>query len=466
MIYHPHGYQIEMQHHIERNPFAGLFVDMGLGKTVVTLTALRNFLFDNLETNKILVIAPKRVAEVTWPDEKRKWNHTKGLRMQVIHGTAAQRVRRLYTKADIYVIGRDNLVWLVNYYGRHWPFKTVVIDELSSFKNSESKRFKALRRVRPLMHRVIGLTGTPAPKSLMDLWSQIYLLDRGERFGKTITGYREMFFEPGERNGYTVYNWNCRQGCDVQIHGLVSDICISMKAKDYLQLPGRIEQNVEIELPAELREQYRQLKRDAVLELGDAVITAANAAGVMNKLAQFCNGATYVLKDVAEGEKPERTWRWVHQLKIEAVRDDLEATGDQPFLLLYQFQHDRDRLMRDLAEFQPRELLTATDIRDWKAGKIKLAIAHPASMGHGLNLQDGGRYIGWFGLTWDLELYLQANARLDRQGQTKPVIIRRYLVKGSVEYEMLASLEGKDETQNSLLAACRRLKDEILGTAA
>jgi SNF2 family DNA or RNA helicase len=455
MIYEPFPYQIHATEHILKNDFCGLFLDMGLGKTVTTLTAIRELLFDRMTFDKVLVIAPKRVAEMTWSEEVEKFDHLKKLRVSVVAGTAQQRERALQTTADVYTIGRDNVDWLVKKYGpngRRWPFKFVVIDELSSFKNPNSKRFKALKKVRPKMTRLIGLTGTPAPNSLLNLWSQLYLIDRGERLGQTVTGYRQHYFYAAEGNGQIVYKWKARKGAEATISELISDVCISMKAKDYLTLPDRIDQIVNIELPYDLRVQYDTLEEELLLKLDPDTITAANVAGVLNKLAQFCNGAAYIAT-----EDKSKVWRHIHDLKIEAVVEDVEALQGKPYLLFYQFQHDKQRLLHALKEFGIREFKTAKDKDDWNAGKIPVLLLHAASAGHGLNLQFGGSRLGWFGVPWDLELYLQAVARLDRQGQIEPVVNRRYLVRNSVEFLQLKALNEKGDIQDRLIDAVKAL---------
>jgi SNF2 family DNA or RNA helicase len=444
-----------MYEHIVANPFSALFVDMGMGKSVTTLTAIVEILFDRLECDKVLVIAPKRVAQTTWKEEIDKWEHLKNLRISVIDGNEQRRIKRLNTAADVYTISRENVAWLVKYYGRKWPFKTVIVDESSSFKNPASKRFKALKRVRPLMKRVVLLTGTPAPNSLIDLWSQLYLIDRGERLGQSVTAYRQHYFRAAGQNGHVVYNWKLRKGAEKAIYDLISDVCISMKSEDYLTLPGRLDQNVTIHMPDDLAEQYEELKKELILTLDTDVITAANAAGILNKLSQFANGAAYIATD-----DKSKVWRHIHDLKIEAVREDLEALQGRPFLLFYQFKHDKERLLKEFADYGARELRTPEDIAAWNRGEIKLLITHPASAGHGLNLQAGGYSMGWFGLTWDLELYQQAVKRLDRQGQTDVVINRRYLVKGTVDFLQLIRLGEKGETQNFLLDAVKAMVKE------
>lgn len=462
-VYQPHPYQVMCTEHVLKNPACALFVDMGLGKTSITLVALVDLLFDRLECSKVLVVAPKRVAAHTWPAEVAKWTFSERLRVSVLDGTEKRRIKRLSEPADIYTISRDNLAWLVAHLGRRWPFDVLVLDELSSFKNPGSKRFKALRKVRAYSKRVIGLTGTPAPRSLLDLWAQLYLLDRGDRLGKTITAYKEHYFRPGAGVGYVVYDWKLRKGAAAEIHAAVSDICISLKASDYLDLPGRTDQIVRVPLEPAILEGYNELKREQLLQLSELeVITAANAAVVVNKLQQYCNGASYVeAADGSPAPKGKKPWREIHDAKIEAVREDLEALNGEPFLLFYLFQHDRERILARLGEFEPRVLDTAADMDAWNAGQVPFAIAHPASLGHGLNLQHGGHYFGWFSIPWDLELFQQANKRIDRQGQKFHVIGRLYLVPGSIEFEILKRLNSKDATQTSLLDAVRVMVREV-----
>lgn len=420
---------------------------MGMGKTVSSLTAIDNLLFLG-EANKILVIAPKRVTEDTWSTEVEKWDHLKHLRISIILGTPKQRMDAINKDADIYVINRENVEWIVSNYFKTWKWDTCIIDELSSFKSSKAKRFKALKKVRPYFKRIIGLTGTPAPNSLIDLWPQIYLLDGGERLGRTITGYRERYFVPGQSNGYVVYNYNLRPGAEDAIHQKISDICISMMAKDYLDLPERIDNKIMIDLPKKAKDQYKELEKELIINLENEDITAANSAVLTGKLLQMCNGAIYTEdKEVVE----------VHDEKLNALMDIIEAANGKPVLIFYSFKHDLIRIMEMLKKnkLSGQELGGTEDIKKWNNGEIPILLLHPASTGHGLNLQYGGNIVVWFGLTWSLELYQQANARLHRQGQKETVIIHHIIAKGTVDEDVMAALSNKEINQNTLLNAVK-----------
>lgn len=396
---------------------------------------------------KVLVIAPKRVAEDTWTTEHEKWNHVKDLKIVKIMGTPKDRQQALEQDGDIYIITRDNITWLADYLGRRWCFDTVVIDELSSFKSSTSKRFKALRKMRPFIKRIIGLTGTPTPNGYEDLWAQIYLLDRGERLGKTITEFRRRYFDTLYRNGYNEYT--LKEGAKEQIDKAIKDICISMKAKDYLKLKEPLYINRMAKLDKKEYDLYKKMEKDAVLEVGEEDITALSAAAVTNKLLQLSNGAIYT---------DEREVRHIHDKKLEVLEELVEEANGEPVIVFYNFKHDRDRI---LERFKDAKVLdTDQDIKDWNNREIKILLAHPASAGHGLNLQAGGSIIIWFGLTWSLELYLQANARLNRQGQTDTVRIYHIIAEKTMDETVLESLKGKNIRQEELLA---KLKAEIKG---
>ena len=406
--YSPYPYQRYAQEQIIEHPAIGLFLDMGLGKTVITLSALRELKYDRWCVNKTLVIAPKKVAEDTWQHEAQKWQHLRSLRVIGVLGTATQRAAALAADADIYVINRENTQWLVERYGRAWPFDTVVLDESSSFKNHQAKRFRALRTVRPRINRIIELTGTPNPHGLMDLWSQIFLLDGGQRLGKTISVYRDMYFYPDKRNRTTIFSYAPKDGAEQAIIKSISDICISMKASDYLDLPDLIYEDIPVVLDDKAQKDYRKLEREAVLHIDEDTITAANAASLSGKLLQLCNGAVYdTNREVVE----------VHDCKIEALLEAVEALNGQHAVICYYFNHDRDRLVNALAKtgLRVRVYHGTKDKDDWNAGEIDLLLIQPASCGFGLNLQDGGHHIIWFGLTWNLEEYQQANKRLQRQ---------------------------------------------------
>lgn len=441
--FQPHDYQVTAMNWIRQRPFAGLLLDMGLGKTAIALTVINEWLYDSFEISRVLVIAPKKVAEDTWSREVAKWEHLRYLRISRVLGSEKERLSALRRPADIYVINRENVVWLVEMLGKAWDFDMVVVDELSSFKNHRAKRFRALRKVRPLVKRLIGLTGTPVPNGYLDLWAQIYLLDRGERLGKTVTQYRTQYFNTLIRPGFQLYT--LRAGADQLINEKVADICLSMKALDYLKLKEPLRIDVPVVLSESEMAQYRVMERDAVLEFADQEIVAVNAAAATTKLLQMANGAVY---------DEHRKVVHVHDQKLERLEELIEAANGRPVLVFYSFLHDRDRI-RDYLKVDVRELKTAQDIADWNAGKIPVLLAHPASCGHGLNLQDGGNIIIWFGLTWNLELYQQANARLHRQGQAEGVIIYHLIAEGTVDEDVLKALQGKGQTQEEFLQALK-----------
>ena len=442
MKYKAHGYQKKATERILQQKRVGLFLDMGLGKTVITLTAIKE-LIEDFAIWKVLVIAPKRVAEDTWSREHEKWDHLSGLRISKVLGTPAQRMKALKAEADIYVIGRDNVKWLVELMGKSWPFDMVVIDELSSFKNPSAQRFKALRKVIPASDRVVGLTGTPSPNGLMDLWAEIYLLDRGERLGTTISAYREKYFRAGARNGYIVYKWEPYSYSQKEIERKISDICMSMSAEDYLELPERMDNEIRIRLSPKEMKQYDQMEREQLLRIDDEAVVALNAAAVMNKLLQMANGSVY-----ADGGDVVK----IHEKKLDALEEIIDTTGE-PVLVFYSFRHDLEAIKKRIPE--ARELESSEDIARWNRGEIPVLLCHPASVGYGLNLQDGGHVIVWYGLTWSLELYQQANARLYRQGQQKAVIIHHLIAEGTVDEQVMRALQHKDTSQSALLAALK-----------
>jgi SNF2 family DNA or RNA helicase len=447
MKFIPHDYQKTAIEFTLDNLAAGLFMDMGLGKTVVSLTVIEELKNNYLEEVKALVIAPKRVAEDTWPTEHIKWDHLTNLKVVKIMGTPKERAAALRQEGDIYIITRDNLAWLVDLLGTTWDFNIVIVDELSGFKSNKSVRFKKLRKVRPRVNRIIGLTGTPAPNGYEDLWAQVYLLDRGERLGKTITEFRRRYFITLYRHGYNEYE--LRPGAKDEIDAAISDICISMKAKDYLKLKEPLIINRIAKLDKKEFELYKKMERDAVLEIDENDITALNAAAVSNKLLQMSNGAVYTEdRDVIQ----------IHDKKLEVLEELIEEANGEPVLVFYNFKHDRDRILKRFKDV--RILDTDQDIKDWNAGKIKILLAHPASAGHGLNLQAGGHIVIWFGLNWSLELYQQANARLNRQGQTETVRIYHIIAEGTIDERVLEVLKGKNMRQEDLL---RKLKAEIGG---
>lgn len=448
MKFNPHEYQKTSYNHIIDHPSSGLFLDMGMGKTVTTLTAVDDLMHDYLEVNKVLVIAPLRVAEDTWSRETEKWDHLKHLKISKILGNEKQRLEALQAKADIYVMNRENTQWLVKTLGLKWDFDMVVIDELSSFKSASSQRFKALKKVKPMIKRLVGLTGTPAPNGYMDLWSEVYLLDRGERLGKTITAYRQEYFYNIQRPGFQLYS--IRNGSQELINQKIKDICISMKAKDYLNLKEPLYINVPAVLSKEEMQIYKEMEKEAILELGDETITALSAAAVATKLLQIANGAVY---------DNNGTYVNIHDRKLDVLEDLIEGANGNPVLVFYNFKHDYSRIMEKFPK--ARKLETSKDIEDWNKGKVPIMLAHPASTGHGLNLQDGGNHIIWFGLNWSLELYQQANARLHRQGQTEGVIIHHIITEGTMDDRVLQVLQGKTDRQESLLEALKALKEEI-----
>lgn len=445
----PHGYQAYSIQRMIDTPYIGAFLDMGLGKTVITLTALHSLKYYRFCIRKTLIIAPKKVAENTWTKERDKWNHLKDLRISVVLGSAKERLAALDAPADIYITNRENTKWLVDLYKHDWPFDVVVLDESSSFKNHQSQRFKALKAIRPRISRLIELTGTPSPKGLIDLWAQIYLLDGGKRLGRTISVYREIFFLPDKRNQTTIFSYKPREGAEDAIYKALSDICISMKAEDYLELPECIYDDIPVTLDKKAQEAYEQLEKDMLLEVDeDELVTANTAASLTGKLLQLCNGAVY---DEDGAVVP------IHDCKIEALLETIEQLNGQHAIIYYHFQHDRDRILSALERsgLSVRVYKDAREENDWNAGKIDILLAQPSSCGYGLNLQDGGHHIIWFGLTWNLEEYQQANKRLHRQGQQFPVIIHRLITQHGTDEDVVHSLESKDSVQESLLTALK-----------
>lgn len=449
MKFIPHPYQRYAIERIIQEPAIGLFQDMGLGKTVETLTAVNDLRYNRWQVSKVLIVAPKKVAEATWQKEAHQWDHLRHLRIVSVLGTAKQRIKALFTPADIWVINRENIPWLVDYYQQDWPFDMVILDESSSFKNAQAKRFKKLKLVRSRISRIVELTGTPAPNGLEDLWAQVYLLDGGERLGKTMTSYREQFFtqdyaHPGQQ--YRTYS--PQQDAAGRIQQAISDICISMKAEDYLTLPDYIEDIVPVVLDAPAKKAYDKLERDMLLEIDEDTVTAGSAAVLTNKLLQLCDGAVYGLEHKAME---------IHPCKIEAFLEVIEQLHGEHALVFYNFQHDRDRILAALNKscLRVRVYKGAQDEQDWNAGKIDILLAHPASCAYGLNLQQGGHHIVWFGLTWSLEQYQQANKRLHRQGQQHPVIVHHLVVQDGVDQDVMAALQGKGDTQECLMQALK-----------
>ena len=452
----PHGYQSYSIQRMIDTPKIGAFLDMGLGKTVITLTALYRLKYERFSICKAIVIAPKKVAESTWSAEAAKWAHLQNLRVSVVLGTEKQREAALERPADVYVINRENTQWLVKHYGREWPFDVVVLDESSSFKNHRAKRFMALRAVLPKVNRLIELTGTPRPRSLMDLWAQVYLLDGGKRLGRTITVYRDSFFTPGRRNRTTIFEYVPKSGAERYIYAALSDICISMKSEDYLELPDIIVDDIPVKLDDAAKKAYDSMERDMLVTVDGETVTATNAATLTGKLLQLCNGAIY---DENGGVIP------IHDCKLESFMETIEQLHGEHAIVYYHFQHDKDRLLRALAKsgLRVRVYEDAQSERDWNAGKIDLLLAQPASCGYGLNLQEGGHHVIWFGLTWNLEEYQQANKRCHRQGQLYPVVIHRLMVQGGTDEDVIRSLEDKDKGQEELLTALKARIDKAKG---
>ena len=453
MKYVPHAYQAFCINYIKTHPVSALFLDMGLGKTVITLTAIRDLMLDELLVTKTLVIAPLRVARDTWPAVTRKWDHLNDLDISVIVGDLRVRESAVSKSALIYIINRENIKWLVEYYERNgirWDFDCVVIDELSSFKNYHSQRFKWLRKMRPFVKRWIGLTGTPSSNGLMDLWAEIGILDGGQRLGRFIGRYRDAYFKPSSMNPNTgvVYSYAPREGAEQQIYDRISDITISMKALDYLEMPECVYVNHEVQMSDQEKKLYDQLKSDLIIPLEDGDIDAANAAALSNKLLQLSNGAVYDENGIV---------RVVHKRKLEMLEDMIEAANGQPVLIAYWFKHDHQRIMEHLTAcgYSPRDIKESEDIKDWNTGKMAVALIHPASAGHGLNIQEGGHILIWFGLTWSLELYQQTNARLWRQGQRDTVTIHHIVCENTVDEDVLNALSSKNVTQEKLIAAVK-----------
>ena len=442
MNFKPHDYQNYAIEYIKENPVTAVLLGLGMGKSVISLTAIADLLFDSFEVHKILIIGPLRVARDSWPMEISKWEHLQHLTYAVAVGPLAERKAALAKNADITIINRENIQWLVE--SGNFDYDMVVIDELSSFKNHTAKRFKALMKVRPKVKRIVGLTGTPSSNGLMDLWSEFRLLDMGERLGKFITRYRECYFMPDKRNAQQVFSYKPREGAEEEIYRRISDITISMKCTDHLTMPELISTQYEVVLSDDERKQYERLKSELVMTLSDEEITVPNAAALTNKLSQLANGAIYDdTKNIME----------FHQRKLDALEDIIESANGNPLLVAYWFKHDLERIRK---RFDVREIKTSKDITDWNAGKIPVALIHPASAGHGLNLQSGGSTLVWFGLTWSLELYQQTNARLWRQGQTAgTVVIQHIIAKGTIDERVLKALSKKELTQNALIDAVK-----------
>ena len=443
MKYNPHSYQEYAIKFIESHPISALFLDMGLGKTSITLSAINNLLFDSFEVRKVLVIAPLRVARNTWCDEIKKWDHLNNIKYSIVVGTEKERISALNEKADIYIINRENVDWLVNKSEYKFDFDMVVIDELSSFKNHQSKRFKSLMKIRPKVKRIVGLTGTPSSNGLMDLFAEFKVLDLGERLGYFIGQYRNTYFKPDKTNGAIVYSYKPLPNAEESIYEKISDITVSMKASEYLKMPELVISNYQVEMSEDEKKQYDEMKKNLICEIKDGEITVSNAGSLSNKLSQFANGAVY---------DDEQNIVEIHSRKLDALEDIIESMNGKPLLVAYWYKHDLQRIKK---RFDVREIKTGKDIADWNKGKIPVALIHPASAGHGLNLQQGGSTLVWFGLTWSLELYQQTNGRLYRQGQKNTVVIQHIVTKGSIDEQILKALERKNKTQEDLIEAVK-----------
>ena len=449
MRYEPHEYQRYAAEYIKAHPAAAVFLACGLGKTSITLTAVNDLMFDSFEIHRALVVAPIRVASFSWPAEIEKWDHLAGLKYSVAVGTAAERLAALKKPADIYLINRENVQWLITESGIPFDFDMVVVDELSSFKNHQTKRFKALMKVRPKVKRIVGLTGTPSSNGLMDLWAEFRLLDMGERLGRFIGQYRTSYFRPDKQNGQVVFSYKPLPGAEKQIYSRISDITISMKSTDHLRMPELVNSRYTVYLSETEREKYEELKKDLVLQLPDGEVTAANAASLSGKLSQMADGAIYTDSGGTIA---------IHERKLDALEDIIEAAYGRPVLVAYWFRHDLERITERLQGLKIPYARLDTDgsIRKWNAGEIPVALIHPASAGHGLNLQGGGNTLVWFGLTWSLELYQQTVARLWRQGQeSETVVVQHIIAEGTIDERIMKALSEKDTTQAALIDAVK-----------
>lgn len=454
MNFVPHQYQHYCVNRIVQDPAVGLFLDMGLGKTIITLSAINELKYGRFQVKKVLIIAPKKVAEATWQREAAKWDNVSHLRISTVLGNTSKRIRALHTPADVYIINRENVVWLVDYYKNDWPFDMVVADEMSSFKNHRAKRFKALAAIRSHITRLVGLTGTPSPNGLSDLWSQVYLLDQGERLGKYFTHFRERYFEPGRRCREVVYSYDPKEGAEKAIMDAISDICVSMKSEDYLELPEIVYHDIPVALSTKAQRDYNELEKKMVLDLGDNhILDVTSAAALSNKLQQLANGAVYT---------DSGAWQEIHHDKVEAFMELIEQLNGKHAIVFYNFRHDLDRLIVALQKtnLRVRQLQTSMDELDWNAGKVDVLLAHPASTAYGLNLQDGGNHVIWFGLNWSLELYQQANKRLHRQGQKNRVIVHQLICEGTRDEDLANALQLKDAAQQYVMDSLKARVDK------
>jgi len=447
--YKPHEYQVYATEYILNHPIAAVLLDMGLGKSVITLTAIFDLTLDSFLVRKVLVIAPLRVARDTWPAEIEKWDHLKGLKYTVAVGSEVQRKTALMKRAQVYIINRENVEWLIARSGIPFDFDMVVIDELSSFKSHQAKRFKSLMKVRPKVNRIVGLTGTPSSNGLMDLWAQYRLLDMGQRLGRFIGRYREDYFVPDKRNQQVIFSYKPKPGAEEAIYRLISDITISMKGADYLKLPELVINEVDVKLSEKEMKNLDIMKRDLITTVKGEEITAANAAALSGKLLQMANGAVY---------DDQGTVLHIHDRKLDALEDLIEAANGKPVLIAYWFKHDLSRIQK---RFEVEVLSTSDSIKRWNDGEIPIAAIHPASAGHGLNLQAGGSTLIWFGLTWSLELYQQTNARLWRQGQKETVVIHHLIAKGTIDERVMQALNDKNNTQSALIDAVKATLKEV-----
>ena len=455
MQYKPHNYQTYATNFILKNPTAAILLDMGLGKSVITLTAIEQLIYDSFDVHRVLVIAPLRVARDTWPAEIQKWDHLHDITYAVAIGTATERKAALLQQVNIHIINRENVPWLIEDSGIPFHYDMLVIDELSSFKSYQAKRFRSLLKVRPKVKRIVGLTGTPSSNGLMDLWAEFRLLDMGQRLGRFITHYRSEFFQPDKRNQQMIFSYKPKPGAEEEIYRRIADITISMKSKEYLTMPALVRNEIHVQLSKPERNMYDTMCSQLVLSLDGKEIDAVNAAALSNKLCQMANGAVY---------DEEKRIIPIHDRKLDALEDILEGANGKPVLIAYWFKHDRTRITERLGKLGivHQEIKSAQSIKNWNSGKLQVALIHPASAGHGLNLQTGGNFLVWFGLTWSLELYQQTNARLWRQGQkSETVIIQHIITRGTVDEKILKALTEKDKTQTALMTAVRAELEEI-----
>lgn len=443
MRYVAYNYQNYAKDFILAHKVSALFLDCGLGKTITTLTAINELMYDSFEISKVLIIAPLRVAQSTWKDEIEKWDHLNLLRYSIAVGDEKERLKALKQNADIYIINRENVYWLVTKSGIDFNFDMLIIDELSSFKSHTSKRFKSLLKIRPYFERVVGLTGTPSSNGLMDLWAEFRVLDLGERLGRYITHYRNEYFLPDKRNGAVIFSYKPQPNAEERIYRRLADMTISMKSTEYLKMPELILNDIEINLDEEDQIKYKKFKKEMVMTIQEKEIDAINAASLSNKLIQLANGSIY---------DADKKFYEIHNKKLDKLEEIIESANGKPVLVAYWFKADKERIEK---RFKVREIKTADDIKQWNKGMIDLALIHPASVGHGLNLQSGGSTLVWFSLTWSLELYQQTNARLYRQGQKDTVVIHHLITKNTIDEDIMKSLKRKDKTQEALMRAVK-----------